>query len=148
MRKLLFSIMLISLFSCNSSSEKQQPENMKIIRNKNLETKIRFDEEVHDFGQITSGEIVAFTFVFSNTGKADLMIDNVKVDCNCLKVVYKNDAIKPGEKGMIEVEFDTSGMVGRELKTIEVQANTKEPKHLTIFAEVKNELFEINSKNL
>jgi hypothetical protein len=147
MRNILFFTTLIFLISCNNTPNKQ-PENTKSGHNKNLVTDIQFDEEAHDFGMLTSGEVAAFTFVFRNSGEADLLIENVKVDCNCLKVKFRNDIIKPGEKGRIEVEFDSSGMFGRELKIIEVQANTKEPKHLTIFAEIKNELFDINSKNL
>lgn len=147
MRYFLFFAVLIILISCNSSSSKRA-ENDEPESNKNRTAKIHFDEVVHDFGVLTAGEIVAFTFVYTNSGETDLVIENIKVDCNCLHVSFQNEAVKPGEKGKIEVEFDSSGMFGRELKTIEVQANTKEPKHLTIFAEIKNELFDIHSKNL
>jgi hypothetical protein len=36
-------------------------------------------------------------------------------------------------------------MIGKQLKTLEIQSNSKEPKHLIIFAEVENEQFEIKN---
>jgi hypothetical protein len=51
--------------------------------------------------------------------------------------------VKPGEKGWIAIEFDTSGLTGREYKTIEIRGNSNELKHLAIFATVKNEIIEI-----
>jgi hypothetical protein len=44
-----------------------------------------------------------------------------------------------------EVEFNSSGLFGKQLKTIEIQSNSKEPKHLIIFAGVENELIEIEN---
>ena len=70
---------------------------------------------------------------------------NTESDCGCVLVHFSKDPVKPGEKGKIEVEFDSSGLFGRQLKTIEIQLNCKEPKQLIIFAEVKNELIEIKN---
>jgi hypothetical protein len=108
-------------------------------------TTITFDEEMHNFGQLQAGEMVVYTFVFTNTGKNDLQIDTTETDCGCVQVNVPEPTVKPGQKGRIEVEFDSSGLFGRQLKTIEIHANCKEPKQLVIFAEVKNEQIEINS---
>jgi hypothetical protein len=42
------------------------------------EPSIEFQEEKHDFGCISEGEQVEFTFVFSNTGSNDLIIKDIK----------------------------------------------------------------------
>ena len=44
-----------------------------------------------------------------------------------------------------EVGIKSAGLFGKQLKTIEIQSNSKEPKHLIIFAEVENELIEIKN---
>ena len=106
-------------------------------------TESEFNEEMHNFGPLQSGEILVYTFIFTNTGDIDLIIDNVETDCGCIHAKFSKDPIKPGKTGFIEVEFDSSGLFGKQFKTIEVHANTKKPKQLAIFAEVKNEQLEI-----
>ena len=64
-------------------------------------------------------------------------------DCACINASFKQEAIKPGKQGRIEVEFNSAGTAGREYKTIEIYGNSKELKHLAIFAEVNNEIIDI-----
>lgn len=133
-------ILILSLLvACTPKNQKQQNATSAGI------TTMSFDEEMHNFGQLQAGEMVVYTFIFTNTGKNDLVIDNTETDCGCVQVNVPESTVKPGEKGRIEVEFDSSGLFGRQLKTIEIHANSKEPKQLVIFAEVKNEQIEINS---
>ena len=139
---------LATMLACGNVPGKNNGLSNQVQKVEKKQTEIRFDEEMYNAGALVSGEIVAFSFVFSNVGNAHLYIDSVVTACGCLHVFYPGEGIKPGDKGIIDVEFNSAGMVGNELKTIEVHANIKEPKHLTIFAEVENELFEINSKNL
>ena len=133
---LIFFILL--LFSC--SENKVKKENKKTIEI----TDFKFDEEMHDFGKLESGEIVVYAFIFTNTGKHDLIIEDAESDCGCIQVSFPKEPVKPNKKGKIEIEFNSSGLTGRQLKAIDIHANCKEPKHLVIFAEVKNELFDIN----
>ena len=132
-------IILAFLVACTSKNPKQQEEKPARI------TTVSFEEEMHNFGQLQAGEIVVYTFVFINTGETNLTINNTETDCGCVQVNVPEHTIKPGDKGRIEVEFDSSGLIGRQLKTIEIHANSKEPKQFVIFAEVKNEQIEINS---
>lgn len=136
MNKIVPVIFIYFLFSC--SGEKTKPETTKT---KEL-AEIVFEEESHDFGQLNSGEIVVFSFVFKNSGKSDLIIENAEADCGCMHLDFSKEPVKPGEKGRIDVEFDSSGMFGKHLKSIEIQSNCKEPKHLVIFAEINNEQIE------
>lgn len=120
------------IISCGNKTQKKDLE--KVFG----ETEINFEEEIIDFGEIKAGEIVIKNFVFTNSGKHPLLIEAINSDCGCLKFLYKKVAVKPGETGNIEVEFNSDGLWGKQYKTIEFDANCKEPKHLAIFANVKN----------
>ena len=138
-------VMIIGIFSCAEKKPAEKEESNQINYNTKQIPQIEFDTEMHDFGKLKSGEVLVYTFVFTNTGKADLIINKADTDCGCLKSKVANERVKPGEKGIIEIEFDTSGMYGKQLKTIEIQSNSKEPKHLIIFADVENEQIEIKN---
>ncbi len=135
---ILFSILLISCAN-KTKHENKKHQDTKPVAN----TTINFTEEIHNFGSLKSGEIVVYTFEFTNTGQHDYYIRKTECDCGCISTNFAKDAVKPGEKGRIEVEFDSSGMIGREFKTIDIYGNSAELKHLAIFAEVKNELLNI-----
>ena len=138
MRNTAFLLLLILLFACNS-----QPKKTETIAVPAEKTSIAFKEKMHNFGSLTAGEIVVYTFEFTNTGEHNFVIESVESDCGCIHVNYKKQAVKPGDKGLIEIEFNTAGMVGKEFKSIEVLGNSKELKHLAIFAEVDNELIDL-----
>ena len=139
MKVYVFFIVVFISFSCANKKPTQEKINSTGL------TEISFEEEMHDFGKLLSGEIVVYTFIFTNTGNHDLTFKKVYSDCGCVHVDYSKNDVKSGSKGKIVVEFDSSGLVGRQLKTIEINANCKEPKQLVIFAEVKNEQIEIES---
>ncbi len=144
MKRVLFILIVFSLSSCIHQKEKREnTANESSLEKPKGVTEISFNETVHEFGKLISGEIVVTTFTFTNSGNHNLIIKNINAGCGCLQVKYPKTAIKPGDKGLIEVEFDSSGMFGRQYKTIEIDANCKEPKHLAIFAIVKNEDLEI-----
>ncbi|WP_319480377.1 DUF1573 domain-containing protein [uncultured Draconibacterium sp.] len=141
MHKLAFIFFIIVLVSCEANKN-----NNTIQKQNNAElapTEITIDEAVHNFGQLKAGEIVLHTFVLTNTGDTDLVIESLETDCGCVEAHFNDQPVKPGETTLIEVEFNTAGLVGREYKTIEVLGNSKELKHLAIFAQVENELIDI-----
>lgn len=135
-------VLIITVFVLISCNEKKSDR--KVLKSGET-TEISFDDEMHDFGRLTSGEIVVYTFVFTNTGENDFIIENTETDCECVNVNFSKNPVKPKNRGKIEIEFDTSGLIGRQLKTIEIHSNCKEPKHLIIFAEIKNEQIEFKS---
>lgn len=98
-----------------------------------------FSETTHDFGSLNSGDQVTYTFEFKNTGNADLVITQVKPSCGCTSPSWSKEPVKPGDKGKIEVGFNSTGMAGQVTKTITILANTQPTtKVLTISAEVLN----------
>ena len=143
MNKFLFIIFVFALISCSPQKGNQKKTKANVPEKSTGITEITFNEEIHDFGTLISGEIVVATFVFTNSGKHNLIIEKVESDCGCVQVNFPKEPVKPGKTGLFEVEFDSSGMFGKQFKSIEIHANCKEPKHLAIFAAVKNEQLEI-----
>ncbi len=137
MKKVVFILLITGLISCHHKNESAEKKPV------NGPTKVHIDEFIHDFGQVNSGEILVYNFVVTNTGNNDLVIKDAETDCGCVTVHLPKSDIKPGKQGNIEVEFDSSGLFGKQLKTIDLDWNCKEPKQLVIFATVKNDEIEI-----
>lgn len=143
MKQLVFILFVISAISCNQKKGNNTKNNSDSSEETTGMTSIEFSEEIHDFANLISGEIVLCTFVFTNTGEHQLVINKIKTDCGCIQTNYPKEPVSPGKKGVIEVEFNSSGMFGKQFKSIEILANCKEPKHLAIFANIENEQIEI-----
>lgn len=99
---------------------------------------IYFPETQHDFGQVSEGEKINYTFRFVNKGQSELVIKDVKSSCGCTAALVSSSNIKPGQEGTIKVEFDTKNRSGKNSKTVTVQSNDpKDPtKILTIYADI------------
>ncbi len=98
---------------------------------------IQFEENFHDFGRVIRGEIVSYSFKFKNTGKADLLISKVSSSCGCTVPKYPKTPVKPGEEGIVEVSFNSSGRKGYQNKSVTVLSNAQpNTKILRIKAEV------------
>lgn len=143
MKKILFIFLTFSLFSCGNKNNSTAERGKEIQTDINGLTEFEFTEEMHNFGSLQSGEIVIYTFVFKNTGNNPLIINDVEAGCGCIKTEFSREPVLPGASGNVEVEFDSSGMWGKQFKTIEIHTNTKKPKQLAIFAEVQNDEIEI-----
>ncbi len=144
MNRIILLALIILQFSC--TEKRPNIKNAEKIENiiSNI-PKIEFDEEMHDFGLIKAGEILTYSFQFTNRGETDLIINKAETDCGCIEATIGKITIPSGERGFIEIKFNSAGLFGKQLKTIEVQSNSKEPKHLIIFAEVENEQIEIKN---
>jgi hypothetical protein len=98
---------------------------------------ITFEEDVHDFGKINTGERVTYAFKFKNTGKSVLVISNVSTSCGCTVSSYPKQPIKPGEESTLDISFNSAGKHGLQSKTITVYSNTEPPATtITIKAQV------------
>ena len=143
MRNYLLFFLILVVLSCGQ----QKPVGEQPVKSETLlpADALQFETESHDFGILKAGEKTSFSFVFSNSGDQPVQIKNAKPDCGCLSVRFDNKPVKPGEKGLVEVIFDSAGEFGRQLKNIEIEWNGKELKHLIIFAEVENDQLIINN---
>ena len=87
-------------------------------------TRITYTESKVDLGEVEEGAKVEHTFEFKNTGNAPLFIFDAQGSCGCTIPNYSKEPIAPGEKGSIDVVFNSSGRPGFNTKTVTVTANT------------------------
>lgn len=87
--------------------------------------KIVFEQREFNTGKITQGEVVNYTYKFTNEGNAPLVISSVQGSCGCtIPRNYPKGKIMPGEGGEIEVEFDSDNKWGEQTVTISVVTNS------------------------
>ena len=117
---------LLITFSCKKEVEKTE----EITTTKSLEenakvpkTKVTFDKEIHDFGEIEQGEIVETTFLIKNVGDKNLYIVDAHGSCGCTVPTYSKEPIAPGAKGVIGVKYDTSRAGQPFSKTVTITSN-------------------------
>jgi len=123
---ILLTIVALTALYCNNRAGKESLNSItESAKNSNVE--ILFREYEHDFGKVSEGEKVACVFTFENRGSADLVIKSAITTCGCTVPKFDNKPVAPGEKGNIEVQFDTSGRNGIQAKTITVKSNASVP---------------------
>jgi hypothetical protein len=138
---LIFFALFLSA-SCGNKGANVKTNPAKISTSeKNGSSGIVFIREIHNFGTLKAGEIVSFSFIFTNNGTILLSIKKAETSCGCIKVQYDKNDISPLEKSAIEVIFDTSGEWGNQLKMVEVETSSGEKKELRIGAYIENEQF-------
>jgi hypothetical protein len=69
---------------------------------------LRFETEWFGLGDIQPGKIVVARFPFTNISKHAAAIGDVVKGCECLRVKEQHKEYKPGESGVLEIEFDPS----------------------------------------
>lgn len=87
-------------------------------------TTIYFPRDAYNFGQIIEGEVVSYTFSFTNSGDEPLTIHSAKGSCGCTVPRFSKRPIPPGETGQIEVSFDSRGRLGPNTKGVFIESNT------------------------
>jgi hypothetical protein len=129
--RLLVLLSLAILISC-SHSNTQVPASVVNIPNsasgnndQSMLPVMEFAQLEHDFGKIIQGENVTYSFKFKNTGNSDLVIAKVSATCGCTASDYPREPVRPGEEGVIEVSFDSSGKQGFQSKDLTIAANTQ-----------------------
>ena len=83
-----------------------------------------FETTDHDFGTITEGQKVTYTYKFKNTGAAPLIVQEAKGSCGCTASDWSKAPIPVGGEGYIKAEFDSNGKTNVQNKTVTVTANT------------------------
>ena len=127
----IMAILVLStaLFSCNNGGDKHLSgdlvTNPKSAENAKGKTAvIHFDKTEFDFGKILQGEVVSYTFHFTNTGDAPLIITSVDKSCGCTASDYPREPIQPGGTGDIKITYDSKGHHGFQSKGLVVNSNT------------------------
>mgnify|MGYP001950157074 FL=1 len=101
------------------------------------QAKFKFKTETIDYGKVAKGSDGVRVFEFTNVGDQPLIVTDVKSSCGCTIPKKPKGPVAPGEKGQIEVKYDTQNKVGPIRKTVTVYSNADEPvKALKIKGEV------------
>lgn len=131
--KKIFSILAFSaalmLAACNGN---QTGVDTSIIHNPNsaegynADEKmpiIKFEKQLHDFGNLTMGENISYSFKFTNVGNADLVINNCEATCGCTVPDFPKDVIAPGQSSYVTVAFRSADKAGQQLQEVTVVSN-------------------------
>ena len=84
---------------------------------------IQFETMLHDFGRAKSGEVVKYTYVFTNTGDQVLELSGVHA-CGCITADWTRK-VEPGMIGTVPISFNSSGYTGPVVKGITVTCNDR-----------------------
>ena len=85
---------------------------------------LTFETTDHDFGTVKEeGGPISHEFVFTNTGKAPVIINNVKASCGCTTPSWTKEPVAPGEKGTIVAQYNPQNRPGAFRKSITVTSN-------------------------
>lgn len=86
--------------------------------------RITFQKLEHDFGAILQGGNGLTEFEFTNSGAEPLVISGADVSCGCTTPSYPKHAMAPGEKGAIQVKYDTN-RIGEFNKSVTIKSNAE-----------------------
>jgi hypothetical protein len=89
---------------------------------------IKFDKEEHDFGTLLQGEVVSYSFHFTNVGNMPLIVSEVGSSCGCTVGDYPREPIAPGKTGSIKVTYNSAGHHGFQSRYLTVMTNTNPAK--------------------
>lgn len=144
MRK-IFTIAMLALLAVGCGN-RQKEADVDLIRNpmsaegydaSEKMPKIDFDENQHDFGRLSAGESISYSFHFRNTGDADLVISSASATCGCTVADYPKGRIVPGGEGYVTVTFKSAGKSGHQFQEVTVVTNAQPATHkLRIVAQV------------
>ncbi len=123
MKKVFLLIAVVGMaiaqgFSKDAKDEQQPNPNAPVIT---------FDQTTFDFGTIPYNGNGECEFVFTNTGKEPLIIQNCPSTCGCtVPTCPKNKPIKPGDKEVIKVKYNNTNIPGSFTKFFTVYSNATE----------------------
>lgn len=132
MRKSILAISLFLFIASANAQDSKTPAPAAITpaatpapaENKNA-PELKFDAEQYDFGTIKQGEKVTYDFEFINSGKEPLIISEAHGSCGCTVPQWPKEPIAKGAKGSIHVEFNSTGKMGMQDKTVTITSNAK-----------------------
>ena len=137
----LIALCSLALMACNKSPEVKNgiitnPENgltekvddqadlIKKATNMALTTVV-LDQNNHNFGDITQGDVLKHSYKIKNTGDKPLVISAVKPACGCTATDFTKSPVAPGQEAEVTLTFDSQGKIDMVNKSAEVYANVK-----------------------
>jgi hypothetical protein len=121
----LFLLVSFCIISCNARRKDKigdDAETQKALALKDSTT-VQIIDSAYNFGKVTDGEKVEYSYRFKNTGTKPLVVIEAHASCGCTVPQKPEKPILPGETGFIKIVFDSKGRVGEAHKTITVASN-------------------------
>lgn len=85
--------------------------------------RLEFSSPSHDFDTLIQGDIVTHKYEFKNTGNRELKISKVSPSCGCTAGKLSRDRFRPGEKGILEITFNSDRFTDLQHKSVDVESN-------------------------
>ena len=131
MKHVVIALLLCSLVAWTACSERQAGNSDR------KKAAIEFRDTLIDYGVLEFSADGTCEFRFTNTGKGQLLLKNVKSTCGCTVPEWPGEPVKPGDSASILVSYDTY-RVGAFSKSIYVYSNAiNSPIRLLIKGRVK-----------
>lgn len=128
MRKIIaFLLIATILISCDSRRKDKIADDNVTQSEKALKqtTSVQIIDSSYNFGKVTDGEMVEYSYRFKNIGTNPLVVIEAHASCGCTIPQKPEKPIMPGQIGFIKVQFDSKGRAGNAYKTITVSSNAK-----------------------
>lgn len=156
--KIIFiALILFTFMACDNSTTAVSESNAEIINDSEAlstdlvnnpqsdETtdisnagRLVFTDTVHDFGNLTEGEVITYDFEYKNIGKKEILITEAKGSCGCTVPEWDTAPIAPGATGTMKVTFNSDGKPGyNEKKVLITTSGLPQKYQLIILATVK-----------
>ena len=100
----------------------------------NLNSKISFSKQEHDFGKEAVGKPISYAFEFVNIGSKPLVISDVKASCGCTSPSWTKEPVMPGQKGFVKAQYNMA-REGKFRKSVTVKTADGESATLYISGE-------------
>lgn len=92
-----------------------------------------FETTDHDFGTVKEeAGPVSYEFEFTNTGKAPVIVSNVRASCGCTTPSWTKEPVPPGEKGTVVAQYNPNNRPGAFRKSITITSNA-EPSNQVLY---------------
>ncbi|KAA9040664.1 DUF1573 domain-containing protein [Ginsengibacter hankyongi] len=126
MNRLIACVCITIMFiSCNIRNTRNKPD--ALVSNATAQftdsTTVQLIDSAYNFGSVTDGDKVEYSYRFRNTGNHPLIVASAMASCGCTVPEKPEEPIKPGETGFLKVVFNSKGRVGDVHKTITVTSN-------------------------
>jgi hypothetical protein len=135
-KQFLLILTAVAFFSCDIKrkdkiADDSKTDSLKAAQAKQVQqeamkntTTVQILDSLYNFGTISEGAKVEFSYRFKNTGANPLVIFEAHGSCGCTVPERPEKPILPGETGFLKVVFNSSGKRGHNEKDVIVSANT------------------------
>src|SRR5437899_2338333 len=129
MKRMLVTMILCAAAQCllacgGRTANKENPPKAAAPAKMEGRPKIKFDQEVYDFGTTSQVASINGAFVIHNVGDADLKLGKPRPGCGCTIAAVKPGTLQPGGQGQLSfaVSIDPNAR-GEQKKSITVSSN-------------------------